>query len=714
MSTPLSAKEVPWPHHMLRLRPTAPPRPKHGGRLTEEAAETRVGDSRATASKNRRPDIQGLRAIAVILVVAFHAGLPVPGGFIGVDVFFVISGFVITGMLHREWTATGRLRFDQFYLRRFKRLTPALALMVAVTMLLSVFLLSPFGAQQTAAETGIGAMLLVANFVIARTTGGYFDASAESNPLLNTWSLSVEEQFYLVFPALIVLGWYLAGRRSLMRLSPYAIVGGIAIVSFALAVIGSLGLTFRGSGIILGFYSPFARAWEFAVGALLALVLTRHAPQSPRLMALSGLLGALLLAAGLWAITDSTPFPGPWTLLPVTATLLLLLAGTEPSTPTARLLSTRPAVKVGDWSYAIYLWHWPTIVLALAIWPGNDAVVLAAAGISIVPAILSYRWVEQPIRAMSFRSRVGLMRLLVITLLIPMALAGLLFVGARAAWWMAWPMATTAREDHVALGNCVDKPFDPNACTWNRDQLGGQVLVAGDSQAYAVADGVIEAAKNLLMSTVVTSRSGCPLSSIDTTGDKPLDCPSWQRQVLDFALATRPQVVVIANRSTGYTNPGSWRTMAGPNGVATTQAGAVALYEQGLASVAEELTNAGIGLVIIQNIPEPPQIALEASILRRVMPTDTQGTFDPSETIAQRDSAATSEETVAETYPGTVLLDPSATFCESGRCKLTTSGGPVFLDPWHLSRGGALLLVPPITDAIRQAKAVVQSVKQFP
>ena len=173
---------------------------------------------------NRRRDIQGLRAIAVIMVVAFHAGLPVPGGFVGVDVFFVISGFVITAMLHREWEKTGRIKFGTFYLKRFKRLAPALALMVGVTLMISTVIFSPFGHQTYAAATGIGALLMSANFVIAKTTGGYFGPTAENNPLLNTWSLSVEEQFYLVFPALIALGWYLAKRHGFLRFSPMSTV----------------------------------------------------------------------------------------------------------------------------------------------------------------------------------------------------------------------------------------------------------------------------------------------------------------------------------------------------------------------------------------------------------------------------------------------------------------------------------------------------------
>src|ERR1035437_3646638 len=150
--------------------------------------------------ENHRLDVQGLRAIAVLLVVAFHAGLPVPGGFVGVDVFFVISGFVIAGLLLRELDTTGGVDLGRFYTRRIRRLFPALALLVAVVALVSLVLASPFGSSPLTAKTGLGAVLFTANFAIYLTTGGYFDAPAGTNALLHTWSLSVEEQFYVVFP----------------------------------------------------------------------------------------------------------------------------------------------------------------------------------------------------------------------------------------------------------------------------------------------------------------------------------------------------------------------------------------------------------------------------------------------------------------------------------------------------------------------------------
>jgi len=355
----------------------------------------------------RRLDIQGLRALAVLAVVAYHAGLPVPGGFVGVDVFFVVSGYVIADLLRREWQATGRIRFRAFYVRRFKRLTPALAAMVVAVAIGSALVLSPLGAQQTVSETGLGAMFLVANWVIAGNTGGYFDAPAAGNPLLHTWTLSVEEQFYLVFPALLALGFLLARRR---RHAPTALVGAVAALSFTLVLVHAG-----------GFYSPFARAWEFAVGALLAL-----GGVSLRSRGVS-LAGAGLLAASLWAIDSHTPFPSAWTLLPVGATALLI-AGAP------RVLAARPLVAIGDRSYSIYLWHWPCIVFATVLWADRPHVRAAAAAASLAPALASYRFVEQPLRALRSVPPRRLALLVACALVVPTAVAASLGSIATRYW----------------------------------------------------------------------------------------------------------------------------------------------------------------------------------------------------------------------------------------------------------------------------------------
>jgi peptidoglycan/LPS O-acetylase OafA/YrhL len=369
---------------------------------------------------HRRLDVQGLRALAVLMVVAFHTGLALPGGFVGVDVFFVISGFVITGMLRREYAETGRLRLGAFYLRRFKRLTPALAVVVALTAIASSFILSPLGAQQHAAQTGLGAMLLVANGVIASSTGGYFDAPAETNPLLHTWSLSVEEQFYIVFPALLLAGWFAARRLRRLVHAPALLVGLVAVVSFVLADIGSTGYA---SSWLLGFYSPLTRAWEFALGALLALVVAGFRPLASRAALTFALLGGGMLVASVVVITGSTPFPGSWTLLPVTGTLLLLLAGAQSRNAVTRALGSRPLVAVGNASYSIYLWHWPFIVFASLLWPTASHAILLAALLSLLPAAASYRWVEQPLRKAHGLMRPRLVSFVAVVVLAPVVVA---------------------------------------------------------------------------------------------------------------------------------------------------------------------------------------------------------------------------------------------------------------------------------------------------
>ena len=379
----------------------------------------------------RRADIQGLRALAVIVVLVFHAGLPLPGGFVGVDIFFVLSGFVITQVLLREWNETGKIRFGSFYLRRFRRLTPALALMVTCTVAFSLLVLSPLGPLQTAAKTGLGAMLLSANAVIANLTGQYFDAPAETNPLLNTWSLAVEEQFYLLFPAILAIGWAVGRRMRNPKVFPLLLVTGIAIASFLLSMTGSTSAHPENLSWLLGFYSPLTRAWEFAAGALLvlgAVVIPQHIKAAKNLALFLGVTGLTMVAASLWLISGSTPFPGVWTLLPVIGTVLLLVAGTASTNPVSRALSCHPMVKIGDWSYSIYLWHWPFIVFAVAIWPKSPIAGVAAAVLSFLPAMVSYIFLEKPVRSlpkMSNRRNASLITAVVVPPLVVCLMVGL-------------------------------------------------------------------------------------------------------------------------------------------------------------------------------------------------------------------------------------------------------------------------------------------------
>ena len=353
------------------------------------------------SSHDKRRDIQGLRALAVLLVVAFHAGLPFSGGFTGVDIFFAISGFVITRTLVNELVERGRIDLPRFYLRRLMRLLPALAVMLTFVALAG-FLFDPAGAVRISGLTGIFASFFSANFYLYSLPNGYFDVSGQLDPLLHTWTLAVEEQFYVLFPVTL-LGAWLIGLRGrgpkAARLSAVAAVAAISVVSLALARAWADGRL--GAGLSapdrFGFFGSPARAWEFGAGCILSLLWV-YWRRIPVLVGTGfGALGVGLIVLTAVATSEGDPL---WatTFVPVAGACALLFAGAAPANGVSRLLGRGPLVWIGDLSYSWYLWHWPLIVFGRALWPGVGWIPAVAALVSLGPAWASYRYVENPIR----------------------------------------------------------------------------------------------------------------------------------------------------------------------------------------------------------------------------------------------------------------------------------------------------------------------------
>jgi peptidoglycan/LPS O-acetylase OafA/YrhL len=628
----------------------------------------------------RRFDIQGLRAIAVLMVVAFHAGLPMPGGFVGVDVFFVISGFVITGMIHREHSTTGRFRFGRFYLRRFKRLTPALALMVAVTMVLSFCLLSPFGSEQTAAQTGIGAMLLVANFVIAQNTGGYFDAPAESNPLLHTWSLSVEEQFYLVFPAILLLGWVLSQRGG--RRIPWVtvLVGTAALISLGLAMMGADALGPSPAKYFAGFYSPFTRAWEFAVGALLALSTTSRPLRSEKHAQVLAWLGVALLVGSAWLINGATPFPGPWTLLPVAGTLLVIAAGTHHTTPVSRALAFPAIVKVGDWSYSIYLWHWPLKVFAFFLWPEVPFAAIPAVTLSILPAVASYRWIEQPLRRLPPMTRPRTLALVAAVVSPSILLAATLDLGANEYWLPRYESGSVpiTHEGDTAWADfflyvrkhfypCSDPAIRDNAldshiegitrCWQSKPGSHIDVAIVGDSHAEHLFLGLAEALsdKNVVYYTL----AALPVRSV----------PGMDRIIDDVASDPAIQTVIVT---------AEWFF----RGVPTDE----------LAQTLEAFSSRNKAVFVTDDVPAFPfePVACKyrkAPILPFPECSENRKLFDAAHARYYPKLKA-----AVDKVPGVQLLNTAEYFCDNYVCSMNKGEALLYRDPNHLNNIGSRFL----------------------
>lgn len=335
-----------------------------------------------------RSDIDGMRAIAVLAVVGFHA-FPgwFTGGFTGVDVFFVISGYLIS-MIIFEGLETGTFMLSEFYARRIRRIFPALLLVLAASYALGAITLLSDEFKQLGKHIAAGAGF-VSNFIL-RGEAGYFDTAAETKPLLHLWSLGIEEQFYLIWPVLIVVAW---ARKSHV----FLIIAAIASLSFYFSLVG----VHRDA--VSAFYSPQTRFWELLAGSALAW-LSRYKPQAIAPIQskhgdLLSISGALLIAFGIYRLNSGMPFPGLWALLPVVGAVLLIAAG--PNAWFNRIvLSNRVAVWIGLISFPLYLWHWPllTFLRITEYDPPGRVARLAAVLLAVLLAWMTYRIIERPIR----------------------------------------------------------------------------------------------------------------------------------------------------------------------------------------------------------------------------------------------------------------------------------------------------------------------------
>ena len=362
---------------------------------------TASGDEAGTAPEDRpfRPDVQGLRAVAILLVVLYHAAIPgISGGYIGVDVFFVISGFVITGVLLRERVATGRTSIVAFYGRRARRIIPAASLVIVVTVVAAFHYLGALTGHETAVD-GQWAALFLANFHFAASETNYLASQQPPSALQNFWSLAVEEQFYIVYPTIFLVTARLARGISLRgRLT--VVLATVIVVSYAYSVV------LTSTNAPSAFFSPLTRAWELALGGLIAIAgqPLRRVPQSwAALMSWLGL-GAIVVTS--LTLTATTAYPGALVALPVLGAGLVIAGGTaQPAWGVERLLRQRPFQLLGLISYSLYLWHWPILIIAtqsrgpttLPVWDNVMWLLVATA-----VAAGTYWFLENPVRHSKF------------------------------------------------------------------------------------------------------------------------------------------------------------------------------------------------------------------------------------------------------------------------------------------------------------------------
>jgi len=544
-----------------------------------------------------RADIQGLRAIAVLLVLAYHARPDlVPGGFVGVDVFFVISGFLIAQPLAVEAARTGRVRLAAFWGRRIRRLMPAAALVIVVALGLGLWL-SSVTRWESQLWQAFASATSWQNWFLADRAVDYLHASDPAGPLQHFWSLSVEEQFYVAVPLLLALLAVLVPRRLL---GAWRIV---LVAAFAVSLAWSIGETALDPDI--AYFSTATRAWEFLLGAGVAAFAGRLAP-GPRLGQVLGGAGVVIVLASGFVIGPDWAFPSWTALVPTLGAALAILGGIRAGAagPVTRALGLPPLRYVGDISYSLYLWHWPVIWVTLAALRDRNAwvpplwvpVVIA---VSLACAVLSYELVERPFLGRPVRI-VPRLRLPVwrrptlrgtavlggaLLALVGVAIAAALavkplaearyaadtdprnFAGARiydpdfdASAWRLGPVApipdpaTLEHRERQLTPACMSVYADPGitTCDWGSDDPGAPlVLLLGDSHAAQWAPAFDDFGKVHGWRVVLAAKQACPITTAsrfakDGEGDWYDECVAWNAAIMRMVLAERPALVVTA------------------------------------------------------------------------------------------------------------------------------------------------------------------------
>ena len=643
-----------------------------------------------------RPDIQGLRGVAVLLVVIYHTGIAFPGGFIGVDMFFVISGFVITQVLMREYEETGTIHLRNFYARRARRLIPAVGVVLIFTLIVSLVLMRPSTEWLEVARTAIASVFFSTNiFFIPENYN-----QLTENPLRHLWSLGVEEQFYWVFP---LLPYFVSRKLSFIRfhktLFVCLIFVGLASLSLCVALsngrnfgyfLGSdhaIRLEFLGNlGIYpydrwpqkVAFFSAPTRIWEILTRALLALSKLTSQNRNLNQYRTLKIIGISGILVSTFLLTTSMRFPGVLALLPVFSTAILLYCGQD-NRSKLNLLDSETMRFFGDISYSWYLWHWPLIVFLPRIFPTIGFTKPFAALVSLIPAYFSFRFIEQ-----RFRSE-GVTRKNNTVVISALAIAPLflsLLVVSGGADFIKTGLLPKYEKSFALNNDCDSVKFKKdwvNSCTFATTNSSLRVTLVGDSHAGAASTAVFEVVRNFGGELLVAPASSCPFL-LDIKLDD-LNCEQLNK---DRALAItnyKPQMVYLAN---DYLFLLSRETV---------RLSDLALHFR---QTLQWLAETGI-IVIVQG--QVPTCDYEMSLLNKVVNQSTQcRNKELSKSGASEISRVLKQ--VADEFVSTKFIDPLPTICPDIECEPFIGQISVFEGRTHLTVTANKLLMPEINKAI--------------
>ena len=688
-------------------------------------ADTVPAPPESSAQPRFRGDIQGLRAVAVLAVLGFHAGLPfMPGGFVGVDVFFVISGFLITGLVHREVLRTGTLSLGRFWARRIRRLLPATAVVLGAVAAVTVVVLPVTRWSSVAWDIGASAVYAV-NWRLADQSVDYMVSDDAPSPVQHFWSLAVEEQFYVLWP-LLLLALLWVQRRTGTRLGVVMLVG-IALIGVP-SLLWSVHLTQTDPGP--AYFVSTTRLWELAIGAALAVA----GPRLTRLpMAWAQPLGALGLAAIAFAIVEfdaSTPFPGAAALVPTLGAAAVIAAGMPGRRTAAGVLLDAPVMRdIGTLSYSLYLWHWPLLVAAAVVWGGADgtpqtAVSVLVVGFAVVPAWLTYRLVEEPIHHARMFVRAprraavlgvactvaGIAAALVVAAAVPKPVYAE-NTGAPGAAVLdddprgdpdgepadtvdaMVPEVLSAPDDVAALDGelCISdlRGNDLETCTFGPADADISVAVVGDSKAHQWLTALQQIAEARGWRLVTYLKSACPLTTaeVGADGEPNTSCASYNDARFQALLADDSIDYVVTSQVAGYAfgdEPRAERTET---------------MAAGLRDVWQGLEDAGRDVVVIVDNPNPRIDVMECVAMNE----DRLGECTFSRTEGDEEGGAPAQVAAASALGTVGVVDLRDYVCPRDRCPAVIGDTLVYRRGSHLTATYVRSLTPRLDDALLAA-----------
>ena len=642
--------------------------------------------------RDYRADIDGLRAVAVSAVVIYHA-LPnlLPAGFVGVDIFFVISGYLIGGIIY-SGIIEGKFSFADFYARRARRILPALIVVITATLLVGLLLLDSLQFKGLSTQS-IAALVGVSNFYFWEHTN-YFDTASELQPLLMTWSLGVEEQFYVIFPFIVIAITKIPTKFRV------AFMVALTMASFGYMLFSAQ------RDPVSTFYLLPARAWELGIGATLAIAnRDMNLPAiATSLRNLLAVLGASLIAISILAFDHSAEFP----LLPILISVIgtAILMQTRHSWINRNLLSIKAVVFIGLISYSWYLWHWPIMAYIRIVADGvpSQSAMLLAVPISFALAILSWRFVEQPFR----KPRATAPRTLMIAGGVLAAAMVLPFAGHVSKGLPDRLPDGVLIAEQIRLegrGNCL-LGFDQSAPSTSQQcaPTGAKIGLIGDSHASALGPGLAAYAKDNGTSLVQHMKSSCgPYLGFSYSGvpnpNSIRTCGAFVENALEKLLQDPDiETIVVAAywpkdvSETAYTHDG---TTLGPAVKMET------FLDSGMSRLIEQTQNAGKKLIFVEDIPifESDTMSrtigdgLRARRALRTLVTDAHGSGTEAQPRARADTDVSRAETLlrqlAETHSNVTYFQVRHQFCEDSACRYMQEGKPLFFDRHHLSVYGS-------------------------